>query len=391
MAFPTQVNVQQAPAVAGDFASRNPRATADNLQGGFVAGAAGTTIAAFAWADTTNICLTSYGSGAPTGFVAREVQGTFNAANGVDGGFYIPPGFPVTAFTTGDYFAKNTGASASAVGQKAYANNSTGAVSFAAAGSPTGAATIAGANQTIVANTFAATTANNSFTGSISGTTMTLTAVTGIAYPGQILSGGSTGTGFVGTNTTIVAQLTGTTGSTGTYQVSQSQTVASTTISATGSCLTITGHTSGALYPGQVVSGTGIPASTTVVGYGTMASPTAAAGTVALSAANTSTGSGVAITGAGGYLVATSGVSGTSYVGDAVVDTSTAANMPSGTNIAYIFSQSTTALTAMLSTSGATSASTDNLTVNANTETKWYAMSVGQPGELVIMSSYAQG
>ena len=391
MAFPTQVNVQQAPAVAGDFASHNPRATVDNLQGGFVAGAAGATVAAFAWADPTNIYLNSYGSGAPTGFIAREVQGTFNAVNGVNGGFAILPGFPVTAFSFGDFFVKNTGTSASVVGQKAYANNSTGAVSFGATGSPTGTATITGANQTIVANTFAATTANNSFTGSISGTTMTLTAVTGIAYPGQILSGGSSGTGFIGTNTTIVAQLTGTTGSTGTYQVSQSQTVTSTTISATGSCLTITGRTSGALYPGQVVSGTGIPTGTTIVGYGTMASATATSGTVALSAANTSTGSGVTITGVGGYLVATSGVSGTSYVGDAVVDTSTAANMPSGTTIAYIFSQSATALTAMLSISGSTASSTDNLTVNANTETKWYAISVGQPGELVIMSSYALG
>ena len=139
------------------------------------------------------------------------------------------------------------------------------------------------------------------------------------------------------------------------------------------------------------MSGTGIPTGTTIVGYGTMASATATSGTVALSAANTSTGSGVTITGVGGYLVATSGVSGTSYVGDAVVDTSTAANMPSGTTIAYIFSQSATALTAMLSISGSTASSTDNLTVNANTETKWYAISVGQPGELVIMSSYALG
>lgn len=68
-----------------------------------------------------------------------------------------------------------------------------------------------------------------SFTGSIDGTTLTASAVTGTITVGMTLSG----TG-VTAGTTITAQLTGTTGSTGTYTVSTSQTVASTSMTATG-------------------------------------------------------------------------------------------------------------------------------------------------------------
>lgn len=64
----------------------------------------------------------------------------------------------------------------------------------------------------------------STFTGSISGTTLTVTAVGSgtLAYGAMI-----TGTG-VTAGTLIVSQLTGTTGSTGTYTVSISQTVSST-------------------------------------------------------------------------------------------------------------------------------------------------------------------
>jgi hypothetical protein len=69
------------------------------------------------------------------------------------------------------------------------------------------------------------------FTGSISGTTLTVTAMTsGAIYPGQLL----TGTG-VGTGTVVTAMGNNTNAGTGTYTVSLSQTVASTTITGVGS------------------------------------------------------------------------------------------------------------------------------------------------------------
>jgi hypothetical protein len=66
-------------------------------------------------------------------------------------------------------------------------------------------------------------------TASITTTTMTVTAVTsGTLTNGSILSGSG-----VTTNSSIITQLTGTTGGIGTYTISPSQTVASTTITGT--------------------------------------------------------------------------------------------------------------------------------------------------------------
>ena len=63
-----------------------------------------------------------------------------------------------------------------------------------------------------------------SFTGSITTTTLTVSAISaGSIFPSMLI----TGTG-VTANTSIVEQLTGTTGGTGTYKVSASQTVSST-------------------------------------------------------------------------------------------------------------------------------------------------------------------
>jgi hypothetical protein len=67
------------------------------------------------------------------------------------------------------------------------------------------------------------TGSTSSFTGSISGTTLTVTAVaSGTIITGQVLTGNSATAG-----TTISSQLTGTTGGIGTYTVSISQTRAS--------------------------------------------------------------------------------------------------------------------------------------------------------------------
>ena len=82
-----------------------------------------------------------------------------------------------------------------------------------------------------VATGGAITIANTtSVTASISGTTMTVTAVgTGSLAVGQFL----TGSGVSTAGTRILAQLTGTAGGAGTYSVSIPQTVASTTVTVT--------------------------------------------------------------------------------------------------------------------------------------------------------------
>lgn len=77
---------------------------------------------------------------------------------------------------------------------------------------------------------FAPAVGATTLTGSIAGTTLSVSAVSA----GMIMSGSTlTGTG-VTAGTTIVSQLTGVTGGTGTYQVSASQNVASTAMTAAG-------------------------------------------------------------------------------------------------------------------------------------------------------------
>lgn len=81
--------------------------------------------------------------------------------------------------------------------------------------------------------------ATASFTGQISGTTLTASTVTGTIMPNATLSG----TG-VTAGTTIVSQLTGITGAAGTYQVSSSQTVASTQMTTGGGDPLLSGYQS---------------------------------------------------------------------------------------------------------------------------------------------------
>ena len=74
MGFQTQVQAQQAPAVAGDFASANPRAAVVSPEGGFVAGAAGVTVGRFAWIQADGVTVLNTGTGKPDGFIHREQQ-----------------------------------------------------------------------------------------------------------------------------------------------------------------------------------------------------------------------------------------------------------------------------------------------------------------------------
>lgn len=113
------------------------------------------------------------------------------------------------------------------------------------------------------------------FTGSISGTTLTVTSVlSGTIAVGQGIFGTS-----VLQNTVITALGTGS-GGVGTYTVSNSQTVASTSInsvaspaivtgSIAGTTLTVSAVTSGTLRIGQTIEGTGVTDGTIIKAFGT--------------------------------------------------------------------------------------------------------------------------
>jgi hypothetical protein len=143
---------------------------------------------------------------------------------------------------------------------------------------------------------------NAEFVGSISGTTLTVTLMkTGTIAVGQqvlcdgILSG------------TIVTGLGTGTGGTGTYAINRSQTITSNDIntaavgaivtgSISGTVLTVTAVTSGTLYPGQTIQGTGVTAGTIITALG---------GSAALSFSITAAGTGYAV---GDEITVTGGV-----------------------------------------------------------------------------------
>jgi hypothetical protein len=132
----TSVNITQAPAIAGDPASINPRHHLLSDEAGFKAGSGGVVMGRFVWADatSTNTLLLNAGSGAPSGFLSREMIGVISTYL-AEYGSTIPYGLPVSGvYTGGDFWVRNAGSGSSAVGQKAYASNLTGEVQFAATG-----------------------------------------------------------------------------------------------------------------------------------------------------------------------------------------------------------------------------------------------------------------
>lgn len=114
---------------------------------------------------------------------------------------------------------------------------------------------------TAATTTIAAGTATNSTAASITGNILTVGGViTGAFVVGGVLSG----TG-VTAGTTILSQLTGTTGGAGTYLVDTVQTVASTIITQTYGLMTVAGMVSGYLAAGQTISGGTTAAGTKIV------------------------------------------------------------------------------------------------------------------------------
>lgn len=386
--FPSQVNVQPAVAVAGDFASANPRFTVLSGVGAFISAAAGLTVGAFAWADPLNPgIVASSGSGSVTGFIGREGfradiitpgPGFPESGNTILGGSYI------TVYSGGDFWVKNSGLTTTAVGNKAYASFSTGLATFAATGTPPVSAAFSAG--TVAANDLnVSAIAINAFTGSIAGQVLTVSAVTtGGLYTGQVIAGGATANP-VDPGTVITGQLTGTAGSTGTYSVSISQTVASAAMTGSGAWLTVTSMTTGKVWPGQVLSGGGATTANVLVG----GTGTGGAGTYPLDA-------GVAVADAsacaltGGFFTATTLTSGAVVAGQLLTSASGSATIlpfgTGGTTGVGIGGGTTYAL------SNATEAGdTSGFSVKSGVETKWIAMSIAAPNELVMISDHPLG
>ena len=132
MPFQNLVNLQQAPAVAGDFASANPRSAVVANEAAFVAGAGGVTVGRFAWIQSDGVTVLNTGTGKPDGFIHRDQQALISTYL-AEASNVIPVGFAVTLMRTGDYYATSTVAAA-VKGNKAFAKLADGTMQPAAAG-----------------------------------------------------------------------------------------------------------------------------------------------------------------------------------------------------------------------------------------------------------------
>ena len=271
MTFQTQVNAVPAPGIAGDFASTNPRHSVIGGPGGLVCGPNGVACGYFGWLDpATYSIVTNSGSGAPNGFVHNAHQALITNYLG-QASLVVPAGFMMgDLFDGGDFWIANNTGSAVVPGLKVYANNTTGAASsFAATGTPstTGTSTTSDiAPETSSVTASIAIPVAGATVGP--GTVPAIMTVT-VVGSGTIYPGTILSGSGVATGTQIVAQLTGTTHGTGTYSVSIPQTVASTTISGTYGLLTVAGTIAGTFGVGQTVTGSTTAAGTVITALGT--------------------------------------------------------------------------------------------------------------------------
>lgn len=272
--FQTSLNQYVPVAQEGARASSNPIATVNSSMGAFVTDLVnGCNAARFGWADlATNSIIYNYAPAGnlaqiPDGLISNELQGLIQPYLG-GASLTIPPGQMVTLFARIDMWMRcnNVGATVNP-NQVAFANLFDGTMTPGLPGSfpcyPSGSAAV--------------------FTGWISNAAtpvLTVTAVTsGTLGIGMLV----TGTG-VPANTRIASLGTGT-GGTGTYNLSTPNALATFNVQASLSTTVMTVvSANGTLAVGQSITGTGIPAGTTISSFGT---GTGGAGTYNLSASCT--------------------------------------------------------------------------------------------------------
>jgi hypothetical protein len=243
------------------------------------------TVGRFAWllasllADTNGNIVTNSGQGAvaPTGFIHREQQALITAylANASN---VVPQGFPVTLHDAGDFFVTVRG-QAAVPGSAVYASYADGTAWIGAA--PAGSTATGSIGAT--------------FTATGTGTSLAVTAVTGLISIGDTIAG----TG-VPAGTVILAQTAGTTGGAGTYTTSVATTAAAATVTSFGNVVNVTAVATGVLSVGDAISGTGVPANATIASQ--VSGAAGGVGVYTLNVPATAYAASTALTVAGGVL-----------------------------------------------------------------------------------------
>ena len=372
--FQNVVNLNPAPAVEGDFASANPRASVLGEPGGYVAGPGGVIVGRFAWVDPDGVTVHSYGvdGNAPDGFVHRDMQALITVYL-ADATLLIPEGFPVTLFDEGDFWAQVNG-DAAVKGDAVYARFSDGAIFIG--GVPTGASVTGVLGSTNTASL------GSTFTATGTGTSLAVTALTGYLAVGDVISG----TG-VSAGTTIVAQVSGTTGAAGTYTTSVATTAVAATVTSFGTTVDVT-VTTGLISIGDTISGgAGFPIGAAIVSQ--VSGTTGGAGVYTISAPGTAyTASATGVTTFGDTLKVTAIGSGVLAVGDAISGT----GIPANASIASQVSGTPGGIGVYTIIPAATAyAASTTVTVVAGIITNYVAKTPAAVGELVKMSTWGNG
>lgn len=378
MGFQTRVNQLNPPAVAGDFASANPRSTVLAGPGGLVTGFLGVTVGRFAWVEADGHTVNNFGdaSAQPDGFVHRDQQALITQFLGQASNL-VPQGFPITLHNSGDFWALNNGPAAMTKGLAIYASYTDGSIWTSAPAGASVTGSLGSTNTAAIGATFTATAASNPLE-------LVVTAVTGKISVGDTVAG----TGII-LGTMVVSQVSGTTGGAGTYLLSQANTASAATITSYGNVLVVSA-TTGLISIGDVVSGG--PVGAVVVSQ--ISGTTGGAGSYTLSAPATQyVASATGVTSYGNVIDVTAVGSGVLALGQPISGT----GIPSNSAIASQVSGTTGGIGIYTITQTATAyaASTTLTAVGGVQLTSWLPVPTtsgdGAVGSLVKISTYPVG
>lgn len=243
--WPSQVKLNQAPALPGDFCGANPRAVVLGNPGQFQAPSGGCVVGRFVWADTDSGAVSqAYVSGRQIAFLHRDAGATLITTFLDPATYTALQGLPLSLFAQGEFWGRF--AAGAQPGMNVFADPSDGSL-------------LAGYGVTAPGSAAVTASAGASFTASITTNVMTVTAVaSGVINLGDTLGGSGI------TPVAIGAQLTGTPGGIGTYTVVHADKTTQA-MTATGNKMTVTAVASGSIGAGSAISGTNVTNGTTVV------------------------------------------------------------------------------------------------------------------------------
>lgn len=378
--FQNFVNLVQPPAVEGDFASANPRATALAGAGGLVAGLGGVTVGKFAWVDLDFKSVTSFSAapGAPTGFVHRNQQGLIPNYLQI-ASMLVPQGFPVTVHVTGDFWVRNLGPAALTRGATVFAGYADGGAYSSAPTGATGTASLGSTNTAALGSTSTGTAVVGN------PNQITISAVTGVLTAGDFIAG----TG-IPAGAQIVSQASGTPGGAGVYNLNVANTTSAATVTTFGQTVVVSA-TTGLISIGDTISGgAGFPVGATVTKQ--VSGTTGGAGTYTISAPGTAyTASAAGVTTFGSVLKVATVSAGSVLPGMPIA---TGANLPL-TSIESQISGATGGVGVyQLFAPGTQYVATEAFTTSGGIDSGWKAYPTetneGAVGSLVKISKYAQ-